>query len=63
MAGKEQNLGYKRIIQTEVAVGTLAALVLLENPVVASAVIAAFIGYRLKGWVEKRKAKRQQKAK
>lgn len=61
MAGKEQNIGYKRVVQTEAVVGTLAALVLLENPVVASAVIAAFIGYRLKGWVEKRKTKRQGK--
>lgn len=63
MAGKEQNVGYKRIVQTEAFVGVAAGLVLLENPVLTSVAIAAFIGYRLKGWVEKRRAKNQQKAK
>lgn len=59
MAGKEQNIGYKRIVQTEAVVGVAAAIVLLESPVLASIAIAAFIGYRLKGWAEKRKVKRE----
>lgn len=61
MAGKEQNVGYKRVVQTEAFVGVAAVVVLLENPVLASILIAAFIGYRLKGWEEKRKMKHEQK--